>query len=476
MRSIGLLFQSLLVAQVCLTRAAPADNTTSSNSTSKLYALSSDTEFDFQLQAVIGLANGGGSNTGEVLRAASQIVPGDEESFYAAFKYLADAIHEQAMSAAAGGFNISARDAYFRASAYYRAADFFLHHNRSDPRLDMLWDAQLADFAAAIRLLPVPGEKIAVAAVAPNNSARYDIPVYFYPAVAAGGTKALGRLPTVLVGTGFDGAQEDLYHQICARVAERGYNCATYEGPGQPTVVHQQRWLGFTPQWERVVDPVADALLARGDVDPARLALVGVSFGGQLAPLALARTPRKGRFAAALLVDGIYSLFDSIFAQLPSVMQTELASGNASAFDAVTAYVFANNLGGTSFDWAFDQGLWAFNTSSYADWLGQLRQFDVSRAVLQSAQLTGTGSGVVPVFVGAGQSDTQAPGQAAVVWQMLTNGTGATNPQSQYHLFTDALGAGLHCQLGADAQLAQATMGWLAGVFGAVSKHTGTDA
>lgn len=133
----------------------------------------------------------------------------------------------------------AARSAYFRASEYYRAADFYLRGNASDPRLTILWDSQLADFANAVSLLPVPGGKIT--AQGPN----YTIPVYFYPAKCSsrGGAE---KPPTILAGTGYDGAQEDIYNTFGVYVLERGWNFATYEGPGQATVRRFQN-IGFGP-------------------------------------------------------------------------------------------------------------------------------------------------------------------------------------------------------------------------------------
>jgi hypothetical protein len=89
-----------------------------------MFPLSSDGEFAFYLAEVMSMANGGAAATGEVLRAASRIVAGDLDSFYSEFKFLADAVHNMAMSIDATKFPSPARGAYFRAAQYYRAADF----------------------------------------------------------------------------------------------------------------------------------------------------------------------------------------------------------------------------------------------------------------------------------------------------------------------------------------------------------------
>ena len=46
------------------------------------------------------------------------------------------------------------------------------------------------------------------------------------------------------------------------------------------------RGVPFRPDWENVITPVVDYLLTRPEVDPARIALIGLSFGGYLAPRA----------------------------------------------------------------------------------------------------------------------------------------------------------------------------------------------
>ena len=46
-----------------------------------IFQLSSDPEFSFQLQQRLSLSNGGSANTGEVLQAANQIIPGNFESY-----------------------------------------------------------------------------------------------------------------------------------------------------------------------------------------------------------------------------------------------------------------------------------------------------------------------------------------------------------------------------------------------------------
>lgn len=63
----------------------------------------------------------------------------------------------------------------------------------------------------------------------------------------------------------------------------RGIHCVIYDGPGQGLALRMQG-LTFRPDWEHVVTPVLDYALSKleGEVDPGRIGLMGMSFGGFL--------------------------------------------------------------------------------------------------------------------------------------------------------------------------------------------------
>lgn len=64
-----------------------------------MHQLSSDPEFAFILGEFLSFSNRSGANTGEILRAAAVIKPGDFESWYREFKFLADGIYATAIEA-----------------------------------------------------------------------------------------------------------------------------------------------------------------------------------------------------------------------------------------------------------------------------------------------------------------------------------------------------------------------------------------
>src|SRR5215467_11983379 len=68
------------------------------------------------------------------------------------------------------------------------------------------------------------------------------------------------------------------------------------------------------PDWENVVRAVVDFVLARPEVDPRRVALIGWSFGGYLAPRAASGEPR---LAACIADPGQWNLLEAMRASLP---------------------------------------------------------------------------------------------------------------------------------------------------------------
>lgn len=406
-----------------------------------MYPLSKDPEFAFILEEQLSLSNGGGANTGEVLRAAARIIPGSFESFYNEFFYLAEHIHAMAENAYHSGFLVSAREAYFRAATYYRAADFFLHGNWNDSRIYTLWDSATADFDRGISLLSVPGQRYNI------SGPGFSIPVIFYKA-----NDCNDSLPTVLAGSGYDGSQEALYHAIGTRILERGYNFVTYEGPGQPTVRRQQN-LGFIPNWWDAVTPVVDFLAARSDVDMNRLALEGLSFGGTLAPLAASR---EKRFAAVLAIDGLVNLGEYTISQFPSGLVELFNSGNKTAFDEIFDSLQSNASTSTELRWGIDQGEWSFDTHSAFDWITRLKAINLTQEAVDAIDC--------PIFIGKGQNDALT-GPEPERMKALAGSKG------YFHYFPTDLGEGEHCQIGAEGALAMASMDWLESVFQNGTKH-----
>jgi dipeptidyl aminopeptidase/acylaminoacyl peptidase len=111
----------------------------------------------------------------------------------------------------------------------------------------------------------------------------------------------------VVFFNGLDGTKEVgiLYGGVA--LAERGINTLAIDGPGQGEALRLQ---GITGRYDSEVPAGAafDYVAQRPDVDPARIAIMGISMGGYYAPRAAAMDPR---FAACVAWGGHFDYHES---------------------------------------------------------------------------------------------------------------------------------------------------------------------
>jgi len=386
-----------------------------------------DSQFDFQTLRLLGSAASGDAEAGEVLSTAHRIKEGDFESWTAEWTTTARRVHEIAEQSRKRGHDVSAREAYFRASNYYRAAEFYLHGNPSDPRIIEFSRTARGCFEEALALSALAVERIAI----PYEGTT--LPGYFYRSNAAG-----PRVPTLVVHTGYDGTQEELRATAMAATA-RGFNCLTFEGPGQGAVIREQG-LGFRPDWEAVVTPVIDCVLDLPTVDPERIALLGISFGGYLAPRAAAF---EHRLAACIANGGV---FDFMAPRLPAGMSREAAIAWVRE-DPDGTDELMRGLMDTSTDtrWGIENGMFTFRASSPADYF--LKALDYTMAGIAEKITCRT-------LVCDSESDAWYPGQARQLFEALTC-------EKTFLAFTADEGAEDHCQVGSPLLSAQRMLDWL---------------
>lgn len=405
-------------------------NTTESLPT---FQLSTSSDFNFQLIIALGDAASGGADIAPVLGVAKDLKAGDMAAFSNQFYKLANSTKAQAESPDNAFDPVNVRDTWFSASSYFRLADFYLHRNWSNPLIYSLWEEQTAAFDKALAALPSPGKRVQIPATEGNVTVEaiwYSVP----------GSENR-RLPTLIIGNGFDAAQEDSYHQFVAPALARGWNCITYEGPGQPTVLRNQG-IGFIPNWEQVVTPVVDWLLAeKADaVDTDRLVLIGNSFGGYLAARAAAFEPR---LSATILLGGVWDAYAAFSSQLPAEMIDLYKAGNYTAFDRIIHSLRDAGKFPTNAAWGIDQGLWSFHTHSPSEFFTLSKEFRL-KDVADKIKM--------PVFVGDAEFEQFFQGQP----QLVKNALG---DKGTLHRFNGV--AGYHCQSGAGQELTRTMFAWI---------------
>lgn len=242
-----------------------------------------DDMYDGQLARTLSNAYSGLADLGEAFAAARAVKHAEPSAWYSAWHAMAEHTEGLAERIADPVGSASAR---LRASEYHRQSYFFLRHDIADPRLQNGFRAHVENFAAALPHLGVHAERLAI----PYEGLT--LKAYLFAPDDSGAAR-----PTILFPAGYDSSAEDGW--AYARPAlERGYNVVSFEGPGQGASLYTDG-LFFRPDFEAVLTPVVDAVIARPDVDPAAVVLVGRSFAGYLAPRGAAYEHRL----AALVCD-----------------------------------------------------------------------------------------------------------------------------------------------------------------------------
>lgn len=379
-----------------------------------------DPSFSFELVRAIGYAVYGGADLGECLSTASRIQEGNCESWYQEWTKTAERVHALADASLSCGSRVSAREAYLRASNYYRCAEFYLHTTPDDPRSLPTWEKSRVCFRQALSLSALAYEEVEI----PYEGTS--LPGYFYRVDPADTPR-----PTLLLHGGYDSTGEELYFNYVVAALQRGYNCLAFEGPGQGRVMRLQH-LPFRHDWEAVVRPVVDYVWTLPQVDPARLALLGMSFGGYLALRAAAY---EHRLAACVAVDGLYS-FAEVMQTFSAGLSASSSKEEAAIYNAVAQVMMQYS---TTARWAMIQGMWSFAANSPYAFLQKTKPYTLE-GVAQNI--------TCPTLICDAEQDLFFQGQARKLYDAL-------RCPKAYCSFTEEEGAGEHCHEGALLRLNQ---------------------
>jgi pimeloyl-ACP methyl ester carboxylesterase len=223
-----------------------------------------------------------------------------------------------------------------------------------------------------------------------------------------------------------------------AAALRRGYNVLTFYGPGQGLALLEQN-LYFRPDWEAVVTPVVDFALTLPEVDPARIALVGISQGGYWAPRAVAF---EHRIAACVADPGVIDVSTSWLRALPPPMLELLKGGQKAEFDQYMAEGLKEDPAAAA-EIAFRMR--PFGMSSYYDVYAAVQQYNLTDVVGQIR---------CPMLITSPEGEQFWPGQSEQLHNALTS-------PKQLVEFTAAEGADLHCEPKNPGLRAQRILDWL---------------
>lgn len=388
-------------------------------------------ELDFQLLRQMGIAAHGGASVGECLAVAAEVGDGGPAGWCRAFSALGERQAAYATERAARGHNHSAHAGFLRASNSFRAVEYYTPFSDPAHRAAGLRSRQL--FTAAMERSPWHFEVVEV----PFEGRA--LPAYWFAPDPDPGTTGAG--PVLVAVSGFDGTLEETYLQIGSPALERGYRVLLVAGPGQMDTMRFHPDLTFRPDYESVIGPALDGVLARPSVDAGRVALLGVSFGGYFATRAAAHEPRLAALVANSPIVDLHAYMTSFVGFDPAGLPPESDFGIADLASIPDADMPPEKKEMTA------SLITRFGRASFAATYRYLREFRVSGSDL--ARITCPSLGV------AGE------GEGAEPLAQLETFNRAVGGRSDRHLFTAAEGADSHCQAGNPALGAAVVLDWL---------------
>lgn len=382
-----------------------------------------DESFEFEFLRTLGAAYYGGADVMECLDTAGRIGDGDEDDWYAEWEKTAETVYQLGLNAEKSGASISAGRAFLRASNYYRTMDFYLRSDPADPRI---LAANRKSRQAFLRGMNHLGYRIEAVRIPYENTT---LPAYFI--LPSQGSR---KLPLLIVHTGFDGTKEEVVLYPGFAALERGYAVLAFDGPGQGEALREQN-LHFRPDWEKVLTPVVDYALSRREIDAGKIAYMGISMGGMLAPRAAAH---EHRIQALIANNGLFSFYESLTARMQGI--DALAFSDPDKFNAIVAEVMPNS---TAFRWLVNNGKMTLGAKDAASLFQQLKLYSAADAPRIKAHS----------LILDGERESM-PGQARKLYDQIT-------APKTYLLFKTSESADLHCQVAGSATGAQYIFDWL---------------
>ena len=351
-----------------------------------------------------------GGNIGKVLYLTRQVEDGNFESAFLAFKQAGDEAHAMAEDSAASGHRESARQAYLWAQNFYDSSTYFIDGSKDPSRFLPTWELLYDCWLKSLPLFDPPIEPVKI----PYENT--ELHGFFIR-----GKNASGKRPLLILANGSDGSLLDMWLWGGSGALARGYDCLTFDGPGQGYALWKQK-LYFRPDWEKVITPVVDYALSRPEVDPKRVAIQGISQGGYWVPRAVAF---EKRIAAAIADPGVADVSTSWTAPLPKPMLELLKAGRKAEFDG---YMSKTMDAATSSNLNFRMRPYGF--TSY---------FDTYKATMQYNLTDVAGQIRCPLLITEPANEAYWPGQSRQLYDLVTS-------PKKLVSFSESDGADLHCE------------------------------
>lgn len=385
--------------------------------------------FGYEAMRAAGYSGIGAADLAEVVSICSRIPSGNEDIWLEEWRKAADRAVTNANTSLAKGNKPSARDSFLRASNYYRTAEFYRRDNPFEDDVSRELAKLGVDlFHKAAELMPYVTTKVKI----PYEDTTL-------PAIWMRPDDSNTPRPTLLVNGGYDSTKEETVYSIGAHLLQLGFNVLAFEGPGQGEALRLQR-LFFRYDWEKVITPIVDYMLAQPFVDASKLAIMGISMGGYLVARA---TAFEHRFSAVILNNGLFDFGEPFRRMTPALGKYAIRNG----YDG-TVSVFLQQMKkyDTGLKWGVCNGKWVFGLDSEVDVLRVAEKYTLAGGVAEQIK--------TPTMVLEAADDHFFGGQPKVMFEHLTCEKEWVEP-------TREEGGTLHCHMGCGGRLNQIVGDWL---------------
>jgi hypothetical protein len=366
--------------------------------------------FEYVFLVSLGRAYQMAGNVGKVLYLSKQIEDGNFESAYQAFRQAGDEARGIAEESASQGHKESARQAYLWAQNFYDSSTYFVDNSKDPGRFLPTWELLYDCWLKALPFFEPPIEPVSI----PYEDT--ELHGFFFK-----GPSTSRSRPLLILTNGSDGSLLDMWAWGGAGALARGYDCLTFDGPGQGYALWKQK-LYFRPDWEKVITPVVDYALSRKEVDPKRIAIQGISQGGYWVPRALAF---EERIAAAIADPGVVDVSASWTATLPKPMLELLRAGRQAEFDGYMSKALDP---ATKADLRFRMRPYGF--TSYYDTFKAVQDYNLEGIAKQIR---------CPMLITEPVNEAFWPGQSRRLYDLLAS-------PKKLVPFSESDGADLHCE------------------------------
>ena len=246
---------------------------------------------------LVAQAQQGGGDVFDIARAMKGVEAGDKDAWERSWLELAEKTESRAKAALAAGHQRTAEQYFFHANNYYRMSDVLLTIAEEPKRRERFRRAQ-ENFRAALELHEPKIEIVTVRCGREEYDGYFCHPVNPKP----------GKWPAVLFLGGADAYAEEIYFGG-KQMLDRGWAMLLVDTPGRGSSIYL-KGIKTRPDYEVPGKACIDYLVWRPEVDPNRIALLGISMAGYYAPRVAAF---EKRLKALIAWSGCYSVLDDLY-------------------------------------------------------------------------------------------------------------------------------------------------------------------